>query len=171
MDFFKNMRDIIHSFSHETRTALAMGIMGVAMLSFFYVWNIVTPLRMVSLAPTPAATDEPESLGPTQITMAGPYEPMPASGVSKAVPADTSDGILSPVQGIAGTFAGLGELFSPSDADGGGQTFTSMARSLADLGGSVARGAMRLFWLVADMIGSVVDALQKISTNFVAPNY
>ena len=165
MDFFKNMRDMIHGFSHETRTALAMAIMGVFALSFFAIWNTVAPLRLVSLSPIPPAVKEAKDTGPAQLTMAGPFEPVPAQGAGEA---NASEDILSPAQGIAGTFGGLGDFFAPTDED---QTFISMARSLADFGRSVVRGAMRLYEMAADLVMGAMGALQRTSINFVVPNY
>lgn len=167
MDFLKNMRDMIHSFSHETRMALAMAIMGVSVLSFFYVWDAVIPSRLISLAPTPPAVTEAETANPTQITMAGPFEPVPAGGTAPRT--DTSEDALTPAKGIVGTLvAGLGGLFAPASQD---QSSLSPGRSLSDFGGSVAKGALRLWETAVDFVLKTMDAIARIVMPFVAPQY
>lgn len=166
MDFLKNMRDVIHSFNHETRMALAMAIMGVAVLSFFYVWDAVIPSRLISLSPIPPAVTGVDTTDPMQITMAGPFEPAPAGGVAPRT--DTSEDALTPAKGIVGTLAGLGGLFAPASQD---QSSLSLGRSLSDFGGSIIRGAMRLYEMAVDVVVRAMDVLLRMSTGLVAPNY
>ena len=169
MDFFKNMRDTIRGFSHETRMVIAMGTMGVALLSFFYVWNAVIPLRLISLSPIAPSATKPEITGPVQLTMAGPFEPVPAlpadGQVGGSARTDTSESqdVLTPTEGIIGTLAGLGGFFAPARDD---QSFTSMASSLRDLGLSAVRGAMRLWEMAVDFVFRIVDALRQITLPF-----
>lgn len=166
MDFFKNMRDVIHGFSHETRMVIAMAIMGIAVLSFFAIWNTVVPLRLIALSPIPPAAEETENTGPAQLTMAGPFEPVPVGGVEPRT--EDSQDVLTPAEGIVGTLAGLGGLFAPASGD---QSFTSMARSLGDFGWSVIRGAVRFWDMTVDFVAKTADALRRMSFPLVAPTY
>lgn len=166
MDFLKNMHDTILGFSHETRMALAMAIMGISVLSFFYVWYAVIPSRLISLSPIPPTVTGVETTNPTQITMAGPFEPAPAGGVAPRT--DTSEDALTPAKGIVGTLAGLGGLFAPSSQD---QSSLSIGRSLSDFGGSIIRGAMRLYGLAVHSVVRAMDVFLRMSTGLVAPNY
>lgn len=166
MDFFKNMRDVIHGFSHETRTVFAMLIMGTAVLSFFYIWNMTVPLRLVALSPIPPGSEEAEVTGPAQLTMAGPFEPVPVGGMGPRT-ADSQD-VLTPTEGIIGTLAGLGGLFAPASRD---YSFASMARSLGDFGWSVIRGAVRFWGASADFTMKTTDALRRTLLLFAAPTY
>lgn len=171
MEFFKNMRDVIHGLTHETRTVLAAVSMGALILLFFVVWNAAVPLRLVSLSPIPPGASAPESFMPTQVTMAGPYEPVPAGGSEIASVSSPSQDALTPVAGVAETFANLGSFFASSASQNSDQSFASMFRAVGSLGIRVGRGALR----VADVSGSAAvagaAALQRIVAPLVAPNY
>ena len=180
MEFLQATRDRIHHWPHETRTVLALMVMGVVVVAFFFTWIGGISSRLIAIGGPGSPSQSQLALGDRPAGSASSEASSPdairgwaAAGARPALSSDAGSSASATADAGTATSAGAnasgetsGEApvaIAPTPAEGVADTFSGLKQFFAQSPDSVSGFGFTSDWNWEAQFRDIIPSLKRLS--------